>query len=241
MVLARGGPLLPGAQAFDVGGGAVPHNLALFVFGRLATWHVHLPKIALALPIPGDLKNGVQRLERFLQNPAVLATDWYKGVARAVLARFASGPLDLIMDATDLDDRHPMLFVAARYRGRAFPILWRMLPAEGCSAYTEQEALLQEVVALLPERVQVTLLADREYGSADLIRFCRAQGWHFLLRLKKNRWCRLRCGRAFQLQEVPLRPGTDWCEDGITLDDMPKASFSLSCGWSQEHSEDEPW
>lgn len=216
-------------------------NLALFVYGLLATWHVHLPKIALALPLPGNLKNSQQRLERFLSNPAVSAGDWYKGVARAVLARFAGCSLDLILDATDLGDRHPMLFVALRYRGRAFPLLWRMLPAEGCSAYTEQEALVQQVVALLPAGVQVTLLADREYGSADLIGFCLQHGWHFVLRLKKNRWCRLPGGRAFQLQELPLHPGTDWCQDGITLDDVPEAVFSLSCGWSQEHPDDEAW
>ena len=217
------------------------NNLALFVYGLLAAWHVHLPKVALYLPVSGALKNGVQRLERFLKNPAVVAIPWYKGIARAVLARFADSDLDLILDATDLGDRHPMLFVALRYKGRAFPLLWRMLPSQGCSAFTEQEALLQQVVGLLPADGRVTLLADREYGSADLIGFCRCNGWHFVIRLKKNRWCRLRCGRAFQLVELPLCPGTDWCEDGITLDDIPGERFSLSCGWSQEHPDDEAW
>ncbi len=217
------------------------NNLALFVYGLLAAWHSHLPKLALCLPVGGNLKNAQQRLERFLKNPAVLATDWYKGVARAVLARFAGAEIDLILDATDLADRHPMLFVALRYKGRAFPILWRMLPSEGCSAFTEQEALLQQVVGLLPMGVRVTLMADREYGRADLIRFCLKHGWHFVLRLKKNRWLRLRCGRAFQLFELPLRPGTSWCEDGLTLEDVPGARFSLSCGWSEQHPDDEPW
>lgn len=87
----------------------------------------------------------------------------------------------------------------------------------------------------------MTLLADREYGSADLIRFCLEHEWHFVVRLKKNRWVRLPCRRAFQLQELPLRPGTDWCQDGLRLDDVPEAVFSLSCGWSQEHPDDEPW
>lgn len=217
------------------------NNLALFVYGLLAAWHVHLPKIALYLPVGGPLKNGVQRLERFLKNPAVRASVWYTGLARAILVRFAQTEIELILDATDLADRHPMLFVALRYKGRAFPILWRMLPSEGCSAYTEQQALLQRVIGLLPAGVSVTLLADREYGSAELIRFCRAHGWHFILRLKKNRWCRLRCGRAFQLFELPLRPGTDWCEDGIILDDVPGMRFSLCCGWSEQHPDDEPW
>src|SRR5258708_3096841 len=83
---------------------------------------------------------------------------------------------------------------------------------------------------LLPSGVRVTVMADREYGSAQMMRFCLLHGWHFILRLKKNRWCRLRCGRAFQLLELPLRPGTDWCEEGITLDDVPGERFSLSCG-----------
>ena len=121
-----------------------------------------LPKIALHLPIEGNLNNAQQRLERFLQNPAVSATDWYKGVARAVLARFAGGGIDLILDATDLAEQHFLLFVAVRYKGRAFPVLWRMLPGKGCSAFSEQEALLKQVVTLLPPNTPVTLLADRE-------------------------------------------------------------------------------
>src|SRR5437016_8026347 len=81
------------------------NNLALFVYGLLAAWHVHLPKIALYLPVGGNLKNGLQRLERFLKNPAVLVSAWYTGIARAILARFAGGDLDLILDATDLGER----------------------------------------------------------------------------------------------------------------------------------------
>jgi len=203
------------------------NNLALFVFGLLAAWHVHLPKIALCLPVAGNLKNAQQRLERFLKNPAVVATAWYKGVARAVLARFAEQEIDLILDATDLADRHPMLLVALRYKGRAFPILWQMLPSEGCSAYTEQEALLQQGVGLLPPGGGVTLLADREYGSADLIRFCLKHGWHFVLRLKKNRWLRLRTGHAFQLFELPLRPGTDRFSIEERFGDFKEQGFRL--------------
>src|SRR5262249_24399064 len=80
-----------------------------------------------------------------------------------------------------------------------------------------------------------------EYGSADMIRFCLDHEWHFLLRLKKNRWCRLRSGHAFQLQKLPLRPGADWCEDAITLDDVAGAHLSLSCAWSTQAEDDEPW
>jgi hypothetical protein len=217
------------------------NNLALFVYGLLCAWHVHLPKIALYLPVPGAIKNAQQHLERLVQNRLVVPTTWYLGLTKALLARFAQSEIELILDATDLGDRLPMLFVALRYQGRAFPLLWRMLPAEGCSPFTEQKALLEQIVPLIPAHTHVVLMADREYGSADMIGFCLEHRWHFLFRLKKNRWCRLRSGHAFQLEELPLRPGTDWCEDGITLDDVAGARFSLSCAWSTEAQDDEPW
>ena len=78
------------------------NNLALFVFGLLCAWHVHLPKIALYLPVPGSIKNAQQRLERFLQNGRVTPAAWYLGMAKALLKRFAGGEIELILDATDL-------------------------------------------------------------------------------------------------------------------------------------------
>ena len=62
-----------------------------------------------------------------------------------------------------------------------------MLASMGCSEFTEQEALLREVAALVPPAVTVTLLADREYGSLAMTRWCLARDWHFCLRLKKSR------------------------------------------------------
>lgn len=231
----RLGPLVTQASAPQL------NNLTLFVFALLTAGHVHLPKVALCLPVPGCLHGARQRLERFLQNPAVAPARWYEGVARALLARLAGGEAELVLDATDLGDRHPMLFVALCFRGRALPILWRMLPREGCSAWAEQRALLERVARLLPPDCRVVLMGDREYGSAPLMRFCRAQGWSFCLRAKCNRWFRLPDGRAFQMRDVPLRPGTSWWEGGVTLDDLPGVRLSLSCGWSAAHKDDEPW
>ena len=43
------------------------NNLALFLYGLVLTGHVHLPKIALCLPVTGNTRNALQRLERFLK------------------------------------------------------------------------------------------------------------------------------------------------------------------------------
>ena len=162
------------------------HNLALFIYGLVLAGHVHLPKIALFLPVPGTTRNALQRLERFLKNKAIAPTLWYKGMARAVLACWKNRESELIRDQTDLDDRFHLLFVALAYRKRAIPILWTLLPHEGCSGAEEQKKLLARVVKLLPASCKVVLYADREYGSVELFDWLHKAGWYFVISMKKD-------------------------------------------------------
>lgn len=217
------------------------NNLALFIYGLLMTGHVHLSKIALSLPINGNTRNALQRLERFLKNKAIQPTFWYEGVARAVLAAYKGIEIELILDQTDLGGRFPLLFVALAFRKRAIPILWRLLPHEGCSGVEEQTKLLTAVAKLLPKDTRIVLLADREYGSAGLIDFLHRQGWFFVIRMKKDIWCKMANGRHFQIQEIPLRRATINFEDGVSLLSLPGLRLSLNCGWSSLDPKDEPW
>jgi len=216
-------------------------NLALFIYGLVLTGHVHLPKIALALPIQGNTRNALQRLERFLQNKAIQPTAWYKGVARGVLSAWKGGEIELILDQTDLGGRFPLLFVAVTFRKRAIPILWCLLPHAGCSGAEQQKKLLAQVAKLLPANTKVVLYADREYGSAELFRFLHKQGWFFVIRMKKDIWLKMACGRHFQIQEIPLGRGQINFEDGVFLRDLPSVRLSLNCGWSSLDPKDEPW
>jgi hypothetical protein len=163
-------------------------NLSLLTFGLVAAGNSQLPRIAAKLPLLTGPASLTQRLRRLLRNKAIEPTTLYQPIARFLLRAFGGGKARLILDATDLGGRLPVLFVAVAYRGRALPLAWRMLPSMGCSKFSEQKALLSEVAALLPSSVEVTLLADREYGSLDMTRWCLTQKWHFCLRLKKNRW-----------------------------------------------------
>ena len=157
------------------------------------------------------------------------------------MAAFSGGNARLILDATDLGGRFPVLFVAVAYRGRALPLAWRMLPAPGCSEFAEQKALLGEVFAQVPPSVTVTLLADREYGSLEMTRWCLAHGWHFCLRLKKNRWFVQADGQKKQIASLPLAPGGRLFVADIGLPSLPEPRLSLCCGWSRDNKDDEPW
>jgi len=48
-------------------------------------------------------------------------------------------------------------------------------------------AMLEAVAALIPVDYQVYLLSDSWYAAASILKWCRAQGWHAIFRLKSNR------------------------------------------------------
>lgn len=158
-------------------------NLSLMVFGLFAAGNCQLPRIATKLPLLTGAASLTQRLRHLVMNPAVEPAHVYQPVASFLLSCFAGGSVRLILDATDLGGRLPVLFVAVAYRGRALPLGWRMLPVMGCSEFREQKALLSQVAALVPPSVEVTLLADREYGSVAMTPWCLSRGWHFCLRV----------------------------------------------------------
>lgn len=216
-------------------------NLSLLTFGLFAAGNSQLPRIAAKLPLMTGAASLTQRLRRLLMNKAIEPTKLYRPVAGFLLSCFGGGSVRLILDATDLGGRLPVLFVAVAYRGRALPLAWRMLPAPGCSAFSEQKALLSEVAALVPPSVQVTLLADREYGSVAMTRWCLGRGWHFCLRVRRNRWFTQADGQRRQIGSLPLVPGGRLFVADVRLPALPEQALSLCCGWSQVDAEDEAW
>jgi hypothetical protein len=216
-------------------------NLSLLVFGLFTAGNCQLPRIAAKLPLLVGAASLTQRLRRLLMNRAVEPPALYQPVARFLLAAFTGGPVRLILDATDLGGRLPVLFVAVAYRGRALPLAWRMLPRMGCSPFAEQRALLSGVAALLPPGVTVTLLVDREYGTVAVTRWCLSHGWRFCLRLKKSRWLLLADGTSVQPGSLPLSRGGRLFLSGVRLPALAGHPLSLSCGWSTDNKDDEPW
>jgi hypothetical protein len=108
--------------------------------------------------------------------------------AREVLSRLvAEGqPLVLILDQSKLNDRHQVLMLAVRYGERALPVLWRVEATEGAIGFPVQKALLDATALVLPEGAEVCLMADRFYGTADLIALCQDRQWDYRIRLKGN-------------------------------------------------------
>ena len=118
--------------------------------------------------------------------------------AREILAWLAEtgAPIPLILDQTKASDRHQILMLSVRWGERALPLAWRVAETEGAIGFATQQELLEVVAGWLSVGQAVILLADRFYGTPEMICWCGDRGWDYRLRLKGNLVARLGATRT---------------------------------------------
>jgi hypothetical protein len=114
----------------------------------------------------------------------------YGSLIQSALAQWCDAVLYLSLDTTMLWDRFCVIRLALVYRGRAIPVIWRVLEHGSSSVkFMVYQDLLHKAARLLPSGVKVVLLADRGFGDHQLLRHVRQTlGWHYRVRLKSNSW-----------------------------------------------------
>lgn len=164
-------------------------KLAVLVATMLHVRSANLVELAAGLPRECERWDmGYQWISRFLANDLVCCDTVMEPFARELLARLAEtgDPLPLILDQTKASDRHQILMVSVRWGERALPLAWRVEETQGAIGFATQRELLAVVAGWLPADQATILLADRFYGTPEMIRWCRDRGWDYRLRLKGN-------------------------------------------------------
>jgi hypothetical protein len=163
-------------------------NLALLISTMLEVRSANLMALAAGLPraaARADMR--YQWITRLLANDLVVCDEVMEPFAREVLAKAgAEGRVVLIMDQTKANDRHQILMLSLRFGERALPLAWRVEETAGAIGFARQRELLDSITPWLPPQTEVCLMADRFYGTPDLIALATAKGWSYRLRLKSN-------------------------------------------------------
>ena len=185
-------------------------RVALLVSGIIGARSASPARIAKALHNLGlsEAKaESIERRIRRIENDAqVTSAICLHPLARRRLLLGRPKELLLVLDPTSQDDRVVMVPVAVWYRGRALPLAWAIWPAntplvqEGF--WERIEALLDEVVPLIPVGVSVTCLADRAFGTPAFTDLVVARGWHYVVRVQDQTRCRDRLGRERQVRQL---------------------------------------
>jgi len=168
-------------------------KLALLVATMLQGRSANLMDVAACLPRPAErLDSRSQWIKRFLANTPGVSEAVMAPYGREVLTRLSAQgqTVVLLIDQTQVNERHQAVMVAVRLGGRALPLTWRVKETqgaiEGAIGFAEQREALQAVARRLPTGIRPVLIGDRFYGSPDLIGWCCEQGWDWRLRLKQN-------------------------------------------------------
>jgi hypothetical protein len=235
-VLGQLGQWLPGERITRL------RNMALLIVGLQQSQGIHLSQIVNKWPgVLGKVPSLVNRLRRFLNNPAVAVRPWYEPVAHHLVTRFRGQPIHLIIDCTKVGFNYRMLSISLAYKKRALPLAWSIHRGrKGHVGHKEQLALLSYVAGLLDDEATVWLLGDAGFESVHLLHWLRQQKWHFVLRQPgKNqvRWP----GQAWvKLADLPLQPGETRIIGWVELTQKHAAGpFWLVLHWAISH--DEPW
>jgi hypothetical protein len=149
----------------------------------------------------------VRRFARWLNNPRIEVHQLYGPLIQQALAEWGPNRLYLALDTSTVSGFFCLVRIAVIYRGRAVPLVWRVLERESTSvAYGTYKDLLNQAARLLPLHCVVVLLADRGFADTHLMRHLDQLGWHWRIRIKGSFWVYHR-GRRCKVKAIPLARG----------------------------------
>ena len=152
-------------------------------------------------------KHGIKRAWRFTDNNRFEISDAMAGVICRLLKRKRKKPLVIGFDWVEVRNFHT-LAACAVMKGRAVPLLWASYPEWELakSQNNLEEGLLRLLRTLIPEKIEVILLADRGFGRTELARTCQELCFHYVIRIQPDVWIETDAFRG-NLADYPVKKG----------------------------------
>ncbi len=159
------------------------------VFGMVMEKRVNLTQLTSAIIGRAIFaQSRVRRISRWLENPRISHGDLYGPIIAQAVADWGERVLYLAIDTSMLWDRFCLIRISIIYRGRAIPLVWKVIEHKSSSiAFTAYEGLLTSAKELLSSvHVPIVFLADRGFVHIRLMKRIRRLGWKFRIRIKSS-------------------------------------------------------
>jgi hypothetical protein len=153
-------------------------------------------------------QSSVRRFARWLENDRIDVHALYGPLMQQALAEWGNQLLYLALDTSTLWNTYCLVRIAIVYRGRAVPIVWKVLDHPSSSvAYDVYKDVLDKVAELLPLRWNVVFTADRGFADTHLMAHLARLSWHWRIRIKGSFWIYRQGKRRCKVNRIPLCAG----------------------------------
>ncbi len=196
------------------------YTLIWMVIGLICSGCISLTKWTIYVDTRARFAQSHQRrFSRWLQNERINVQRLYSPIIQIALQEWGSEEIVLIEDTTMLWNQYCLIRVSVRYRGRAVPVVWRVIEHKSSSVSFEvYKQLLRRGSRLLPTGARVRFMADRGFADTKLMHYLEHDlGWHVAHRVKNDLWV-LRPGKApCQLKQFHLNLGDALLLQGVKI------------------------
>lgn len=156
----------------------------------LETLSVNLVKLARAAFSETKTLSTVRRIERLLALKIFPIAKVGKAIVKALSPQ---NKYILTMDRTtwELGRRvYNILAVGICFDGISIPIYFTTYDKRGCTNFSEQISFMERVIDIIPARRIECLVADREFGYTNFMKWLEAMQMPYCLRLRENCYVR---------------------------------------------------
>ena len=156
----------------------------------IVSWSVNILKLASEFTSRADVSSVVRRIERFLLRGLVKQHEAARSIINTlpVKRRFI-----LSMDGTSWKlgkFKYYVLAVGICFNGISLPICFVFLPGHDITSFVDEIGIMESVVSLVGRERIECLLADREFGNTNFIKWLQINHIRYCLRLRENMYLR---------------------------------------------------
>jgi len=132
----------------------------------------------------------IRRFRRWLDNDRLDIPVLYNPLIQQALSEWGPHRMYVALDTSMLWNTYCLIRLSLVYRGRAIPLVWKVIEHPSASiAYEVYADLLDQLAQLLwGQTGSVIVLADRGFADTALMTHVSRLGWHWRIRIKSSFW-----------------------------------------------------
>jgi hypothetical protein len=148
---------------------------------------IHVIGRALAWARDGNPKHAIKQVDRLLSNDNVSPWLVFKSWVRFVVGSREEILVALDWTEFDADNQATLALYLITRHGRATPLLWKTVEKSSLAGKRNsyEDEVIERLHEILPEKLRVTLLADRGFGDQKRYEHLRTLGWDYVIRFRE--------------------------------------------------------